>query len=78
MQNVKILKILVREVVQDFRLNILIKNWMKNEKLLVLKVENVYFQPPFTIVVAAAVGFGVQSQLIHLESVGRPTPILVP
>lgn len=78
MQNVKILKILLRKIVKDFQLNILIKKWMKNEKLLVLKVLNVYFQPPFTIVVAAAVGLGVQSQLIHLESVGTPTPILVP
>jgi hypothetical protein len=38
MQNVKILKILLREVVKDFQLNISIKKWMKSEKLLVLKV----------------------------------------
>jgi hypothetical protein len=38
MQNVKNLKILLHEVVKDLQLNILIKKWMKNEKLLVLKV----------------------------------------
>jgi hypothetical protein len=69
----KNLKILLCEVVEDFQLNISIKKWMKNEILLVLKVLNVYFQPPFTIAVAAAVGFRVHSQLIHLESLGRLT-----
>jgi hypothetical protein len=48
--------------VKDFQLNVSIKKRMKNEKLLVLKVLNVYFQPPFTIAVAAAVGFRVHSQ----------------
>ncbi len=74
----KILKILLREVAKDFQLNISIKKWIKNEKLLVLKVLNVYFQRPFTIAVAAAVGFKVHSQLIQWESVGTLTPILVP
>jgi hypothetical protein len=42
MQNVKILKIILSRVVQDFKLNVLVRKmkmiWIKNEKLSLQKV----------------------------------------